>query len=131
MNLLRYIEFSVLIMLVVVLGTAAHERNHVWKDDLSLWSDIVKKSSYKARPYNNLARAHSNLGLAYSRQGQKGMAIAQHKQALEVNPYFVDAHNNLGVCYFDKGRIDKAISHFQHAIKGQKENMIWPSKRLG
>ena len=95
---------------MLVSAAAAHQRNHAWNNDISLWSDVVKKSPNKARSY-------TNLGLAYSRLGQQGLAIAQHKKALELNPFFADAYNNLGVCYFDKGRIDKAISHFQHAIK--------------
>jgi len=53
MNLLRYLEFFVLAGLVLVSAAAAHQRNHVWKSNLSLWGDCVSKSYEKARPYNN------------------------------------------------------------------------------
>jgi len=44
-----YIEFLVLIVVVLVFGTAAHRRNLVWKDELSLWSNVVKNSPAKPR----------------------------------------------------------------------------------
>ena len=40
----------------------------IWKDDLSLWEDIVKKSPNKARGYNN-------LGTSYGYSGWIDMAI--------------------------------------------------------
>ena len=58
MNLTRYIELAVLMGLVMVSGIAAHQRNLVWKDDFSLWSDVVKKSLHNARACYNLGKAH-------------------------------------------------------------------------
>lgn len=37
MNLLRYLEFFVLACLVLVFAAVAHQRNMVWKNDLSPW----------------------------------------------------------------------------------------------
>ena len=60
MNLTRYIELAVLMGFVMVSGIVAHQRNFVWKDDFSLWSDAVKKSPNKARP-------HDYMGIALAR----------------------------------------------------------------
>ena len=62
-DVLTYIEFLALIMLILVFGATAHRRNIVWNNELSLWSDVVKKASNKARPYNNLGESYREKGL--------------------------------------------------------------------
>lgn len=106
----RCIELLVLISLLLTYGLATYQRNLVWKDDLSLWSDNVKKSPAKARVYNY-------SGLAYHKVGDMDSAILQYKKSLSLNPFYADAHNNIGISYFEKGLVDKAITHFKHAIE--------------
>ena len=106
----RWIELIVLISLVLTYGWATYQRNLVWKDGLSLWSDNVKKSPVKARVYNY-------SGLAYHKVGDMDNAILQYKKSLSLNPFYADAHNNIGISYFNKGLLDKAITHFKHAIE--------------
>ena len=110
MNLTRYIEVAVLMGLIMVFGTAAHQRNFVWKDDFTLWSDVVEKSPDKARP-------HTCLGLEYQRRSLTDRAIFQYEKSISLEPRDADAHNNLGLCYFDKGWIGRAIEQFKHAFK--------------
>ena len=105
-----YVELFVLVGLVLVFGVAAHRRNIVWKDELSLWSDVVEESPNKARPYNNLADACEKRSLV-------DRAIPLAKKSIALNPNLAQPHNNLGVCYLDKGWADKAAFEFQHAIR--------------
>ncbi|MFZ6016214.1 MAG: tetratricopeptide repeat protein [Nitrospirota bacterium] len=90
-----YIELTVLIIVVVIFSLATYQRNFVWKGDLSLWSDVVKKSPKKFRP-------HNNLGKAYTKTRQYDLAIAEFKETLRLNPQADKAHNNLGSVYMDK-----------------------------
>jgi tetratricopeptide (TPR) repeat protein len=106
----RGIELIALISLLLTYGWAAEERNLVWKDDLSLWSDGVKKSP-------NKARVNNYLGFAYHKAGDMDNAVLQYKKSLSLNPFYADAHNNIGISYFNKGLLDKAIAHFRHAIE--------------
>lgn len=73
MKRLIYIESVVLVSLLLVVGVTAHQRNHVWKDDLSLWSDAIKKSPGKARP-------HDYMGIAKYKSRLIDDAIKHHKQ---------------------------------------------------
>jgi len=114
-KLLNRIELVVLIGLVLLYGWATFHRNFVWKDDLSLWSDIAEKSPDKARVYNY-------LGLAYHKVGDLDNAILQYKKGLSLNPFEIEAHINLGVSYFHKGLVDKAITHFKHVIEINPNN---------
>lgn len=110
MKRLIYIEYVVLAGLLLVFGAGTYQRNFVWEDDLSLWSDVVKKSSSKARP-------HTSLGLEYQRKGLTDKAVLQYEKSISLEPRDADAHNNLGLCYFDKGWLNRAIEQFKHAVR--------------
>jgi tetratricopeptide (TPR) repeat protein len=102
----------VLIVLLLIYGGATYQRNFIWKDDISLWSDCVKKSPQKARPY-------IWVGLEYQKKGLLDKAIFQYRRALSLKPNRsdeADAHNNLGLCYIDKGWIEMAILEFSRAL---------------
>jgi Flp pilus assembly protein TadD len=98
------------IMLILILSIATYQRNKIWSDDLSLWSDIVRKSPHKPRAYHY-------FGLAFHDAGNFDQAIATYKKSLSLNPLQADVHNNIGVSYFYRGDVDTAISHFKHAIR--------------
>jgi tetratricopeptide (TPR) repeat protein len=91
---------------ILVLSTAAHARNTVWKSSISLWEDVVSKS-----PEN--ARGHNNLGLAYSSRGLTDRAIEHFEKALSLEPGYRGAYNNLGIAYRSKGLTDKAIECYK------------------
>jgi tetratricopeptide (TPR) repeat protein len=103
-------EIVIFISLALIYGSATYQRNSTWKDDLTLWSDIVKKSPDKARPYNY-------LGLAYHKKKLEDKAIEQFKKSISLSPFYANAHVNLGVSYFETGHTDKAIGQFKHAIQ--------------
>lgn len=103
-------ELILVSTLILLYGFTTFQRNPVWKNDLSLWLDNVKKSPMKARAYNY-------LGLAYHKARDFDNAILQYKNSLYLNPFYADAHNNIGISYFNKGLIDIAIKHFKHAIE--------------
>jgi tetratricopeptide (TPR) repeat protein len=106
----RWVELLVVIATVVIYGWATCQRNTVWKDDISLWSDCIKKSSAKARP-------HNNLGVAYTEKGLIEKAIVEIKEALRLNPNFTNAFISLGNAYMKIGLIDKAIPQYNEALR--------------
>jgi len=107
---LWWIEPLVFASFILLLGWVTCQRNLIWKDDLTLWSDNVKKSPAKARVYDY-------SGLAYQKAGDLDKAIQQYKESLSLDPFYADAHNNIGIAYFEKGLVDNAITHFKHAIE--------------
>jgi tetratricopeptide (TPR) repeat protein len=95
---------GLLLAIAVVFSVWTYQRNEVWRDPVSLWSDTVKKSP-------NKARAHNNLGEAVVGQGSLEEAAAHFREALRIKPDYGKAHNNLGVILAKQGRMDEAIIH--------------------
>ncbi|MBI4710527.1 MAG: tetratricopeptide repeat protein, partial [Nitrospirae bacterium] len=94
---------------VVVLSIAAYQRNAVWKDEMSLWTDVLKKAPKKARALNS-------FGFAVLSKGNSKDAVNFFEQAIKINPDYSDAYNNLGVSLINLGEYEKAISYITQAI---------------
>jgi tetratricopeptide (TPR) repeat protein len=110
----RYLRFKVLkivtiFAIILVFSAWTHERNTLWSNAVSLWSDVVEKSPQKARP-------HNNLGNALKRQGKIEEAIVHFNKALQINPGYAKAYNNLGTALASQGKTEEAIKHFGIAL---------------
>ena len=101
---------AILVVIAVVLTGTTYARNKVWKDSLSLWSDVINKSPGKARGYNN-------VGMWYYERQERAQAIPYFLKVIEFNPFHHKALNNLGLSYMGEGRPDKAIEVISKAIK--------------
>ena len=100
----------ILILTTLAFAAATYARNNIWKDDASLWEDVVRKSPNKARP-------HNYLGEIYSRQGRLDEAIREYQIVLSLNYDYDFAHNNLGIVYAQQGRLDEAAKEFQEVLR--------------
>ena len=136
------------LLFVLLIGSntiLASQRNKVWKDELTLWSDANSKSPNKARPLINLgyaygklqqwdkaiiafskvnelepnyhAAAYYNLGVAYWTTGQKEKSLENYTLAIKVDPKYADAYYGRGVCYYYLNEQDKALADYSSAIK--------------
>lgn len=101
---------AMLAFVIIVLTGVSYARNAVWKDEMTLWQDVVKKSPHKAV-------AHYNLANVYDMQGLYGSAITHYQKAITFNSAYSDAYNNLGNIYASQGLTDKAVEQYLTAIK--------------
>ncbi len=85
------------------------DRNTVWRDNYTLFSDTVRKSPDGAMPRNN-------LGCALQTRGQIDEAIEQYQIALKLKPDYAEANNNLGNAFYKKGWINKAMEQYQTTL---------------
>jgi tetratricopeptide (TPR) repeat protein len=145
----KWIRVVVFCIVTVLCCGWTYERNKVWKDPLTLWSDCVAKSPEKARPHNNLGNAlqaqdkldeaisHfrralqlkpdfvealSNLGNALQLQGKLDEAISCYRQALLIDPHSAKAFNNLGSALQLQGELDEAIDYFRQALRNNPDS---------
>lgn len=120
------------------------QRNHVWIDEYSLWSDTIKKSPQNSRAHYGLGSAYVSkgmmdkafleykesvklapgypyafygLGLIYDKRGMPKEAASLYKDALKNDPTHRDARYNLALLYQEQGRLDEAIVEFRELLK--------------
>ena len=105
----RKLLAGVLMMYIAILSIVSFERNHVWKNELTLWSDVIKKSPHKARAYDG-------LGVYYGIQGNFSKALQNFNTAIELNPKYAEAYCNRANVYTKEGIYTKAISDLSMAI---------------
>jgi hypothetical protein len=60
-------------------GTLSYQRIDVWRDEVTLWEDTVRKSP-------NLYTPHLNLGVAYERHGRLSEAAQEYGRAVRIWP---------------------------------------------
>jgi len=99
------------VLIIIALLIASHSRNTIWKDEITLWEDVVKKSPNKARGHYNLA------AWGYYKEGFQDKALHSYKEALRLNPYHTKARFNLGIIYIEKGMLVEAKREFEMVLK--------------
>jgi len=140
------LKYMLAIVALIVLGNTVltYQRNQIWKDDISLWSDVTMKSPHKARGYNNLglafehdrkffeaiadfdkaieindryAEGYNNRAGVYNQINNFAQAIADYDKAIELTPFYAEAYYNRGVAYASRGFLTQAFLDFNKAIK--------------
>jgi len=97
-------------MLVVALAAGGSGfRNEVWKDELSFWSDVVRKNPAKERGYYN-------LGCVRAKQGDIAWAFDLFNKAIAINPSYYEAYHQRGNAYDDLGKPAEALRDYNTVI---------------
>jgi len=139
----KTIGLSILALVIVVNSVLTYMRNNVWKNEITLCTDSIKKSPGKGRPYNNrgdalvdeeryeealldfdkavellpkYAMAYYNRGNLYQKQKKYDLALADFNYAIRYRRDFDKAYNNRGTLYKETNRLDEAIVDYDRAI---------------
>ncbi|TGU70909.1 tetratricopeptide repeat protein [Geomonas terrae] len=142
---------AVAAFVVLALTVTTWQRNSVWGDSVTLWSDNAAKSPNKWRPQNNLARAllkenrvneafaagsnavrlapesfeaHNVLATVYEKMGALDAAIEQYRLSVAANPNYLIALSNLGAALQKKGALSEATACFRKAVELDGANMV-------
>ncbi len=125
-------------------------RNAVYKSNVSLWEDALKKNPGKPRIYHNLSHfyteikdfdnafimlkklaasnatpyyrsyAHTNLGNIYALWGDMTNAEREFVKAVNIYPRLPSGHFNLGVLFATRGMDEEANAAFDRARAARK-----------
>ena len=105
-----YPLWGLFLVVTVSLVWGSYERNKVWRSEITLWEDCVKKSPNKNRP-------HYNLGLNYYNKGRYQESVEAYKKAIHIKPNEPDFYNNLGQAHRALRSYHEAIEAYQKAIQ--------------
>src|SRR3990170_7778070 len=93
---LRKVGVVLLVFLIVIYSALVFQRNRVWKDELTLWSDTVQKV-----PQSPLG--FTALGVAYRRLGRYNNAFdAYHKALILGGESNFIVHDNVARIYMTR-----------------------------
>jgi len=99
-----------IVILIALYSIATYNRNLVWKTEISLWEDAVKKSPSKPI-------SHYTLGVYYSRAKRYEDALREYNLALKLKPAYPEAYYRLGEHYFNLGSTEKSIENYKIALR--------------
>jgi tetratricopeptide (TPR) repeat protein len=103
-------EIVVFLAVVSLLSWGTYSRNNLWGNKISLWTDCVKKSPHKGRPY-------TNLGFAYIESGQYDKALEATRKGIDLDPKFAGAYYNLSIIYQKMGDLNQAIAMAKKSLE--------------
>jgi protein O-mannosyl-transferase len=82
----------------------------VWKDGVSLWSNVVKH-------YPQTDVAYNNRGSAYYTLKEYDKALQDFLVAIQMNPHYAAAYNNICGLYSTKNEHEKALPYCMTSLK--------------
>jgi len=104
---IRKVALGGLVLITIVYSAGVVQRNMVWRDDLTLWSDAAKKAP-------EIPITYSSLGSAYRKAGMYDQAIGAYRKAQAVGgPKYYAAPYNLAQVYIAQERWDLAARELE------------------
>ena len=108
--------------LLVPLGMVAHQRTHVYKDDVTLDEDLIHfdpqgwEADHSPGVYFQQQRAYHNIAFGLHEQGQHEQALAHFRRAIEIreqlardNPTISKYQNEVAAYYVDVGLLERKM----------------------
>lgn len=91
-------------------GVLANQRNNVWQDEITFWSDAISKSPDKARVY-------FKRGQAYIANNKVNPALADFSKTIELRPEFISAYTYRAAIYVSLSKNQEAIEDYNKFIE--------------
>ena len=110
-----------LVAMSLLFSYSTYARNKVWKDELTLWTDIYKKSPDKARVNQYYGKALYDSGRIIEAFPIIERALQLYEKQIEPQKrkisYEMSTYNlNLGILYKDQGDYQKAIFYLNRSL---------------
>lgn len=140
----KWIPVALLVVFSVFFSVETYARCGVWKNDMTLWNDVLSKNdrvtealinrgiAYKNAGKTDLALADLNKaidldgnnalacfnrGIIFEDAKKYDLALADYNRSVDLDPGFAQAYNNRGNLFSGAGRYDQALADFNKAIK--------------
>jgi tetratricopeptide (TPR) repeat protein len=105
-------------------------RNPVWRDNESLFTQVLRESPHAAM-------AHHNLGILLTRSGRQREALDHYLSAIDLDSTYVSAYNGAGSAWLELHRPDSAAVVLEKGLRFQprsrelRTNLGWAYVETG
>ena len=110
----KKIALGFIFLIIGINSFATYQRNKVWKNEGTLWNDVIAKSPNKARPY--LCRGNYYKNLKRNRE-----ALSDFTKSISLNPAYIEPYNNKGTTLYNEGLLTEALSYLNYAIENSPD----------
>jgi len=105
----KQLLWTAFILLVLVFSVSTFQRNKVWKDDISLYSNVLKNNP-------NVVEALNNRGNAYNAVGMHQLALDDFNRGIKIKPNYKSFYNNRAQAYFKLDSFEVALNDLDMAL---------------
>lgn len=105
----RQWNIILLVIYILFLSVLSLSKCFVWRNDVTLWSDVLDL-------FPNTPIAYNNRGSFYMEAGEIRLALDDFNECLRINPKHKDAYFNRAILYTDTGKYDLAIADYSAII---------------
>jgi tetratricopeptide (TPR) repeat protein len=105
--------------LIIILSGLTWQQNHVWRDDLALWTQAVKVSP--TAPF-----ALNNLGNVYYKRGENQKALHYFEAVNAINTNIITNQLNLALAYEKEGNKSSAMMHYLRFLEMNRMSGKYP-----
>ena len=102
--------FGLLSLFVIFFTVLTYTRNRVWKNGITLWTDVINK-------FPNVATDYDNRGGIYLGEKKFGPALVDLNKALQLSPRDAEALTNRAVLLSNKNKNEEALIDLNKAIE--------------
>lgn len=102
---------------LVLLAIRTHFQVRYWESSLTLFGRALEVTSG-----NWLA--HTKVGNELFFEGRSEEALRHYREALKIDPFYVEANNNIGLILARKGDPEGAARHFTTAMQSRPDDAV-------
>ncbi len=107
---IKNILFYSFFIYAVLFSYMTMQRSALWKDSITLFTDVIAKNPKQSHPY--LVRAAAEMDMSEFK-----LALADFNKGIELDPLYAEAWNNRGNVYFNLKDYNSAIKDYTKAIE--------------
>lgn len=108
-QMLKIITIIVIILVGILLSNFSKQRVKIWKNEETIWTDVINKNPKSPVAYNERGQAYLNMNLL-------DKALFDFNKAIELNP-------NFALAYFKRGILQNKNNKYKEAIKDYDESI--------
>jgi len=102
--------------------------NHMYKESIELFEEILNRKPLSSSLYHNLARvycgqAHRNMGIMLFAIGNFSAALKEFQAALQLNPEHIEACHFMGICQNNVGDFESAVKTFNSILEVDQSHL--------
>jgi protein O-mannosyl-transferase len=110
----KNIIIGCLTIYILSLSFYSNARSKVWKDSITLWTDVISKN-------DNYAFAYLSRGEAFCKINRFENGIKDFTIAIQINPQYAQAYNDRGIAFAALKQFNYALQDYDFAIKFKPE----------